>query len=253
SEQLMMLLRRLIEILEDKSAMFSRAGKGDKRTWAEFSTRDIANFWLLHAVNSALAPLRHLYLTRRGHPEDVYLELLRLGGSLCTFALDSHPRDLPLYNHQRLDECFGALDDHIRRRLETIVPTQYIEIPLAQRAEFFYEGAVTDQRVLDRSRWIFAVRSKAGEVDIISKTPQLVKLCSKQFVPQLVKRALPGLPLTHLPVPPSAIPARVDYHYFSVSKSGPCWDHLVQSRQIGLYVPGDLPDPSVELLVVLES
>jgi len=27
----------------------------------------------------------------------------------------------------------------------------------------------------------------------------------------------------------------------------------VQSRQIGLYVPGDLPDPSIELLVVLEA
>ena len=253
SEQLMMLIRRLIEILEDKSAMFSRAGKGDKRTWAEFSSGDIANFWLLHAVNSSLAPLRHLYLTRRGHPEDLYVELLRLGGALCTFTLDSHPRELPLYNHHRLDECFGQLDDHIRKRLETVVPSKYIEIPMTQRAEFFYEGTVTDQRVLDRSRWIFAVRSTAGEVDIIQKTPQLVKLCSKQFVPQLVKRALPGLPLTHLPVPPSAIPARVDYHYFSVSKSGPCWDHLVQSRQIGLYVPGDLPNPTVELLVVLES
>src|SRR5579872_478691 len=253
SEHLMALLRRLIEILEDKSSMFSRAGKGDKRTWTEFSTREIANFWLLHAVNSALAPLRHLYLTRRGHPEDLYIEMLRLGGSLCTFALDAHPRDLPLYNHQRLDKCFAALDDHIRRRLETIVPTQYIEIPLSRRADYFYEGAVTDQRCLDRSRWIFAIRSAAGEVDIIAKTPQLVKLCSKQFVPQLVKRALPGLPLTHLPVPPSAIPAKVDFHYFSVNKSGPCWDHLVQSRQIGLYVPGDLPDPAVELLVVLES
>ncbi|MGH7248505.1 MAG: type VI secretion system baseplate subunit TssK, partial [Pseudomonadota bacterium] len=214
SERLMILLQRLIEILDEKSSMFSLAGKGDKRSWAEFSTREIANFWLLHTVNSALAPLRHLYLSRRGHPEDLYLELLRLGGALCTFALDSHPRELPLYNHQRLDECFAALDDHIRRRLETIVPTQYIQIPLTKRADYFYEGAVTDQRCLDTSRWIFAVRSPAGEVDIIAKTPQIVKLCSKQFVPQLVKRALPGLPLTHLPVPPSAIPARVDFQYF---------------------------------------
>ncbi|MEO7143083.1 MAG: type VI secretion system baseplate subunit TssK, partial [Bryobacteraceae bacterium] len=253
SERLMMLLRRLIEILEDKSAMFSRAGKGEKRSWAEFSTREIANFWLLHTVNSALAPLRHLYLTRRGHPEDLYLELLRLGGALCTFALDSHPRELALYNHLRLDECFTALDDHIRRNLEIIVPTQYISIPLTKRADYFYEGAVADQRCLGASRWIFAIRSSAGEVEIIGKTPQIVKLCSKQFVPQLVKRALPGLPLTHLPVPPSAIPSRVDYQYFSVSKSGPCWDHLVQSRQIGLYVPGELADPTVELLVVLES
>ena len=42
------------------------------------------------------------------------LEMLRLGGALCTFALDSHPRDLPLYDHNNLSECFERLDRHIR-------------------------------------------------------------------------------------------------------------------------------------------
>jgi type VI secretion system protein ImpJ len=79
-----------------------------------------------------------------------------------------------------------------------------------------------------------------------------VKLCSKEFVPQLVKRALPGLDLTHLPVPPASIPKKIDYHYFSVSKSGPCWDHLVKTRVAGLYVPGELPNPNVELYVIVE-
>ncbi len=253
SDRLMKMLRRLLEILEEKNAMFSRSKKGDKRSWSEFSTRDIANFWLLHTVNSALAPLRHQFLSKRGHPEELFTEMLRLGGALCTFANDSHPRSLPIYSHEHLDDCFGALDLHIRTHLEIIVPTQFITIPLVKRAELFYEGEITDQRVLDRSRWIFAIRAKVGEVELISKTPQLVKLCSKSFVPQLVKRALPGMSLTHLPVPPSTIPAKVDYQYFSVGKAGPCWDHLVQSRQIGLYVPGDLPDPEVELMVVLES
>src|SRR6266851_1745589 len=246
SDRLMSILGRLIEILEEKSSRFSRSASGPggtPRSWAEFSTREIANFWLLHTVNSALAPLRHQYLSKRGHPEEVFVEMLKLGGALCTFAIESHPRDLPLYDHRNLDVCFGALDYHVRTHLETVVPTQYIEIPLVKRADFFYEGAVTDQRALDRSRWIFALRSAVSEPDLISKTPQLVKLCSKDFVPQLVKRALPGMALTHLPVPPSAIPVKADYQYFSVSRSGPCWDHIVQTRQLGLYVPGDLPDP----------
>ena len=253
SEHLMSLLGRLIEILEDKSAMFSRKKAADKRSWAEFSTREIANFWLLHTVNSALAPLRHIFLSRRGHPEELYTEMLRLGGALCTFALESHPRDLPLYDHRELDRCFGDLDLHIRTHLETIVPTQYIAIPLVKRADYFYEAEVTDQRCLDRSRWIFGIQCDVGEVDVIAKTPQVLKICSKEFLPQLVKRALPGLPLTHLSVPPSAIPAKVDYQYFSVTKTGPCWDHLGKTRQIGVYVPGELPNPNVELLVVLEQ
>jgi type VI secretion system protein ImpJ len=254
SDRLMSILGRLIEILEEKSSRFSRsAGGGKEKSWAEFSTREIANFWLLHTVNSSLAPLRHQYHTKRGHPEELFVDMLKLGGALCTFAIESHPRDLPLYDHRNLDKCFGALDEHIRIHLETIVPTQFIEIPLVKRAEFFYEAAVTDQRVLDKARWIFAVRSHISEPDLIAKTPQLVKLCSKDFVPQLVKRALPGMSLTHLPVPPSAIPVKADTQYFSVSRSGPCWDHIVQTRQLGLYVPGDLPDPTVELLVILEA
>jgi type VI secretion system protein ImpJ len=254
SARLVAILNRLIEILEEKSARFSRTAPGGReKSWAEFSTREIANFWLLHTVNSALPPLRHFLLTKRGHPEEAYVELLRLGGALCTFAIDSHPSQLPLYDHGNLEKCFGLLDAHIRTHLETIVPTQYIQIPMVKRADYFYEAEVTDQRVLDRARWIFAIRSSVSEPEAIAKTPQLVKLCSKQFMPQLVKRALPGLPMTHLPVAPAAIPVRADFQYFSVSRTGPCWDHIVQTRQLGLYVPGDLPHPELELLVVLES
>jgi type VI secretion system protein ImpJ len=254
SEHLMELLGRLIDILEDKSARFSRtAAGGRERTWAEFSTREIANFWLLHTVNSGLAPLRHHYLTKRGHPEGLYCEMLKLGGALCTFAFESHPRDLPLYDHRNLQKSFGELDGHIRTHLETIVPTQYIEIPLKKRADYFYEAEVADQRALDRARWIFGIRSAVSEPELIAKAPQLVKLCSKQFVPQLVQRARPGMALTHLAVPPSSIPVKADFQYFSVSRSGPCWDHIVQTRQIGLYIPGDLPNPSLELLVILEG
>jgi type VI secretion system protein ImpJ len=254
SDRLMAILGRLIDILEEKSNRFARAAVGGReRSWAEFSTREIANFWLLHTVNSSLAPLRHQYLAKRGHPEQLFMDLLRLGGALCTFAFDSHPRQLPLYDHANLEKSIGELDHHIRTHLETIVPTQYVEIPLVKRADYFYEAEVTDQRCLDRARWIFAIHTSVSEPEVIAKAPQLVKLCSKQFVPQLVKRALPGMALTHLPVAPAAIPVKADYQYFNVSRTGPCWDHIVQTRQLGLYVPGDLPDPALELLVVLEA
>jgi type VI secretion system protein ImpJ len=251
SESLMLMLRRLIEILEEKSAAMSRAPGG--ASFAEFASREIASFWLLHAVNSGLSPLRHLWIAKRGHPEELYLELTRLAGALCTFAMDSHPRDIPLYDHDRLDETFRALDQHIRRHLETIVPTNCVEIALQPGEKYFYEGDIQDQRCLNRSRWILAVRAAAGEVEIITRTPQLVKVCSSAFVPQLVRRALPGLAMTHLPTPPPAVSARVDFQYFSLSKGGPCWDHIMQTRRVGVYVPGDLPEVELSLLVVLES
>jgi type VI secretion system protein ImpJ len=253
SERLMQILQRLIDILDEKSAALSAPVGSAARSWAEYSTRDIAQFWLLHTVNSALAPLRQMYSARHVHPEQLFVQMLQLGGALCTFAIESHPRELPLYDHRNLDLCFGALDHHIRTHLETVVPTNVVSVPLRKMADYLYEGEITDQRCLDRARWIFSIRAPVGEVDLIAKTPQLVKVCSKAFVPKLVERALPGMALTHLPTPPSSISARVDVQYFSVSRSGPCWDHIVQSRQVGVYVPGELPEPELELLIVLET
>lgn len=250
SERLMLMLRRLIDILEEKGASL---GRRPGSSLGEFSTREVASFWLLHAVNSALAPLRHIWMSKRGHPEELFLEMSRLGGALCTFALESHPRAMPLYDHDRLTECFDALDRHIRAHLETIIPTNCVSIPLKAVRPYFWEGDITDQRVLGRSQWIFAIRSNIGEGDLIGKSPQLVKVCSSLFVPELVKRALPGMAMTHLPVPPPAVSRRIETQYFGLSKAGPCWDHMVQTRKVGVYVPGEIPEPEIELLVVLDS
>lgn len=249
AEHLMLLLKRLVEILETKSATLSRS-QGSLR---DFSPRDIANFWLLHAVNSALAPLRHLWITKRGHPEELYMEMARLGGALCTFALESHPTMIPAYDHMRLGECFEALDLHIRKHLEIVVPTNCVSIPLTRVADYFYNGEVADTRCFGRSRWVFGIRSPLGEVELIARTPQLVKICSSKFVGELVRRAMAGLTLTHLPMPPTAIQAKIEAQYFGISKEGPFWDHIVQTKQVGIYVPGDIPDAELELLVVLEQ
>ena len=251
SERIMGLLSRLIEILEEKAASLAPP-KRDGSTKAAFSTREIANFWFLHTVNSSLAPLRHLYLTKRSHPEELYVEMLRLGGSLCTFSLDSHPRSLPLYDHDHLDLCFQGLDRHIRANLEVVVPTNCISIPLTSAGDYFYYGDVADQRSLGPSRWILGIRSKLGEADLIAKTPTLVKVCSRQFVPRLVKSALPGLQLMHLPSPPAAVSPKVETQYFGIGKAGPCWEHISQTKAVGVYVPGEFPGAEVELMAVLD-
>jgi len=252
SERLMLLLQRLLEILQEKSLSLGRSSR-ELRPTGEFSGRDVASFWLLHAVNSALAPLRHLSVSKRSHPEELFVELSRLAGALCTFALHSTPQSLPIYDHERLTDCFEALDRHIRTHLETIVPSNYTSIRLEKVAENFYEGEIVDPRCLDRARWIFGIRSSTSEVELITKVPQLVKICSAKFVSELVKRAIAGLPLIHLPVPPAAIPAQLEAQYFGVTRSGPFWDNIVQTRRVGIYVPGEFPDPELELLVISEA
>jgi len=253
SETLLMTLRRLVEILEEKSSTLLRGGPGRGTFQAGMSARDVASFWFLHAINAGLGPLRHLFLSKRGHPEELFQEMSRLAGALCTFGMDSHPRTLPIYDHNRLDQCFQELDAHIRKHLEIMIPTQSISVPLKQVSRNFFEGDLTDARTLGASRWLLAMHAGLGEADLIGKAPVVVKFCSAAFVPELVKRALPGMKLGHLSVPPSAIAARVEYQYFAISKGGPCWDHILQTRKIGVYVPSDIPNPELELLVITDG
>jgi type VI secretion system protein ImpJ len=254
SEELFGMLQRLVEILEEKSTAVSHDQhlEGGKFR-AGLSARHIAQFWFLHAVNSSLSPLRHLLLSKHGHPEELFREMLRLGGALCTFGLDTHPRSLPSYDHKNLDRCFHELDDHIRRLLEVVVPSKAVVIPLTQANRYFYNGVVNDPRCFDRSRWLLGIHAALGEADLITRTQQLVKICSAKFVPELVKRALPGLTLTHVPIPPAAIAAKLEYQYFSINRSGRCWEHMVETKTAGVYVPGELPSPELELIVILDT
>jgi type VI secretion system protein ImpJ len=83
--------------------------------------------------------------------------------------------------------------------------------------------------------------------------PKLTKICSARFVIELIKRALPGLNLNYVPSPPPQIAARVESLYFSIDRLGPCWEHIVQTRQVGIYVPAEIPSPQLSFIVLLDE
>ena len=86
---------------------------------------------------------------------------------------------------------------------------------------------------------------------MIAKVPALVKVCSANHIDHLVKHALPGVELTHVPRPPSSIPVKLDYQYFSLNQSGVAWEAIGRARNLAAYVPADLPDPKLELVILL--
>ena len=106
----------------------------------------------------------------------------RLGGALCTFGLEVHPRSLPVYDHLAIGASFEALDQHIRRHLEIVMPSKAITIPLHRIESSLYDGEIKDERCVGGSRWLLEIRSPIGEADLIVRVPQLVKVCSARFV-----------------------------------------------------------------------
>lgn len=253
SEPLMLLVRRLLDAIGEKSSTVARSARRHGRFEAGTGALDVANYWFLHALHSTIPPLQHLMATRRAHPEAVFVELSRLAGALCTFAVDSDPRQLPKYDHRNPGLCFHELDAHIRRHLEIVVPSNTVTLEFQPLESYIQAADVRDERCLRRARWVFGIRSSIGESDLLRLTPQLVKVCSSKFVPELVRRALPGMKLTHLSVPPTAIRAEADKQYFSVETAGPCWEHILQTRTVGVYIPGEIANPEFDLTVIVET
>jgi type VI secretion system protein ImpJ len=253
NENLLSLLKRLIETLNERVKTVSRGKKREGQFEVGSSALDVANYWFLHALCSSIPSLQQHLNSKQSHPEELYMDLVRLSGALCTFSLESNPAQIPAYSHLHLQAVFHALDDHIRRHLEIVVPSNTVTLDFTKAEPYIYQATVTDERCFRRARWIFGIRSSMSEAELLRLTPQLVKICSAEGVSKLVQRALPGLELLHLSVPPSAISAEADMHYFSISSAGACWQHILQTKRVGVYVPGDIRDAVFEVTVILET
>jgi len=251
SEYLVGILRGLIEILAARSTQLSGTRRQKNQSLADFTAGDIANFWLLYTVNSYFPVFSHLFESKQVHPEELYSAMTSLAGSLTTFSPKLRPRDLPLYAHESLGPLFTELDEKLRALLETVVPTNLVSLPLKQVQNSIYAAAIDQDKYLVNTRFYLAVSAETSEENIIKRVPQLVKVCSATHIEHLVKQALAGVQLKHLTNPPSVIPVKLKYQYFSLNQSGAAWEAVTRARNFAAYVPGDLPNPTLELLILL--
>lgn len=253
SPRLRALAHAVVELLEAKSEALRQSQGRTAAALRDHAANEVAGFWLLHTVHASLAPVAHLARTADAHPEALFLELSRLAGALCTFALDAHPRQLPLYDHDALGPAFDALERALRVHLEVVLPTSALRLPLARTRPTLFTGRVGDDRAFRRARWLLEVRAALPEGLVVQRVPALVKLAPMARIAEIVQQARSALGLTHLPVPPSAISPRSDAVYFVVEQGGPLWDGLVEGRDVAAYVPDGVPDADLTLCILIDS
>ena len=221
---------------------------------AAYVGNELATRWLLHAVRSAEAPLRHLLATRSAHPEQLWLELSQLAGALCTFSLTVRARDLPVYTHDDLATCFTAIERHLRSHLDVVIAAHAVVVQLTRISDVLHSATVSDPRCYEQgARWFLGVRSSLTANETLVRSQQYLKVCASKFVLELVRRAYPGLALEHIPAPPSGLAPRADLVYFEMTLAGPCDTALRETREIGVYAPDALPDIMMEVSVLVKT
>lgn len=251
SDFIIAIARRLVEILSARSSVLAGTRRQKNQSLADFSIADVASFWLLYTINTYFPQLRHLYETKRGHPEELFTSMLSLAGALTTFSTVVHPRDLPAYEHEDLSACFAKLDEQLRMLLETVVPSNCVSLPLRLVQQSIYATALDQDKYLTAPQLYLAVDANMSPADLIQRAPALIKISSADRIEHLIRQALGGVPLTYTPNPPPAVPVKVSSHYFQVGKSGSEWEAITRARNLAAYVPSDFPNPQLELLVVL--
>ncbi len=245
------LVNGILEILSAKSTQISRMLGHENESLAKFTTADTKNFWLLYTVNSVIPVLSHLLQGQRCHPEELFSALTGLGASLTTFHQSIRPRDLPLYDHANLSKVFGELDEKLRVLLEAMGESSVVSLPLKQMNNTIYATAIDQDKYLANTRMYLAISADVSEDTIIRRVPQLVKTCSATHIDQLVNSALPGITLTHLPSPPSAIPVKTRHQYFSLNQSGAAWETVLRARNFAAHLPAEIQNPQMELVILL--
>lgn len=243
-------LTQLIEIaVAKRNSLTDRRQKSS--TQADFTTSDVLRFWLLHTLNAAIPVLNHLQWTDGVHPETLYTEMISLAGSLTTFVFDTDLNQIPKYQHDDLYYTFSSLDKLLRHLLETVIPTNWVAIPLNNVRQSLYTGTIADQQLIKDASFYIGLRAQIPDNRLMASVPKYMKISSKEDIEDLIGPSIPGVEVIHTSTPPSSMPLKLGYQYYRLDKQSPYWRGVQASSTIAVYLPADeFPDLKLEMIAV---
>ncbi len=243
-------LRSLLDTLQAKAEALYGLHREPSQHIIEFRSGDIASFWLLHTVNSAFAALVHLHQHPGLAPERLHQELSRLAGALLTFSPAHHLTDLPPYNHTQSAAGFHKLFGIIHELVDTVISARYFGIALSEVKPSYHLGHIESQRVDSKSAFYLGVSADMPATELVKAVPSRFKIGAPDDVESIVLSALPGVPLSHQPQVPAAIPVRPGCTYFSIDARGTLYERMLRSGSIMIYVPSGIPELQLELIAI---
>lgn len=252
SQELLKTIDRLLEVMRAKIRALSERRRQRNENVAEFSNADVAHFWLLNNLNSTVPELSFLRDQSEHHPEQLFLVLSHLAGSLCTFSLNHSVESLPRYVHTELGSVFKNLEKMLRDLIDTVIPSNFSTTQLQRETDSLYSASQFDWQVLDSATFYLGVQINNEDKKWIEQFERLAKMGSRESIEMIVSSAMPGVRIHHEHRPPSQLPIRSKFEYFRVDSSGEFWDAVIRSSTVAVYVPQTFAGAAIELMCVQE-
>src|SRR5699024_2079701 len=144
------------------------------------------------------------------------------------------------------DKLFGMIHELV----DTVISARYFGISLSEVKPSYHLGHIDSQRIDANSAFYLGVSASMPPAELVSIVPSRFKIGAPDDVENIVLSALSGVPLSHQPQVPAAIPIRPGCTYFSIEARGALYERMLKSRSIMIYVPTGIPELKLELIAV---
>ncbi|SPD75704.1 Type VI secretion protein, VC_A0114 family [uncultured Desulfobacterium sp.] len=224
---------------------------------SEFGSRDMVYLLALRSLNRYIPPLTHIVESNQIHPFWVYALLRQLIGELSSFServnvageLADGTVLLSPYDHRSLWRCFFGAQSLITQLLDEITAgPEYI-------FQLVYDGAYYSSELPPvifegKNRFYLVIETEEDPKSVLQSLETAAKLGARKALPLLIARALPGVRLEHLPVPPQELPRRARSIYFQIDHHNEQWAQVEKGHNLSLYWDLAPDDLKTELMVV---
>lgn len=222
---------------------------------ADFAVADVSLFWLLNALNTYQPVLADIRACPDRHPEQVYLEMAKLAGSLLTFSLEHDIDQIPAYQHSNLESVLPPLMRTLSTLLEASLPSRVISLELEELVANRWQARLDDPRLREPegADFYLSVRSTLSPPQLQDRFPRLCKVGTPDDVDHLINAALDGVPLRPVNHVPAALPLRLENQYFHLDIAHAKGQAVLAAGLCAFYTPGTLRDVQLELFAVLRT
>jgi len=224
---------------------------------AAFGSKDMIFLMALRSLARQVPSLDHALAAESLHPWQMYGVLCQLIGELSTFSSSinatgeetSGKKILPTYDHDNLWLCFSSAQQIIARLIDEITAGPDYIITLEYDGTF-YSADLKPEAFEAGNRFYLVISTEENHADVASAMTTVAKASSREHLPILIARALPGVEIEHLQVPPQELPRRGQSVYFALNQHGQQWANVAQSHNLALYWDNPPEDLTIELMIV---
>lgn len=203
---------------------------------------EVTDFMLLQLLNR-FDPVLSLYRqVPEMSPLELYERLLQLVGELATFMKPGkRPPEFAEYQQDNLIGTFLPLLEELKGCFSTVLEQIAEGIPLSPEQYGIRAARIRDRVLLKNADFIFAVSAQVAQEKLRTQFPQQIKIGPVERIRELITSALPGIPISPLPVAPREIPYHAGFTYFQLDTSHEIWKELDKSGGIAFHVGGEFP------------